>query len=113
MRTAATIPQHFVPAALVIEGVAGFFGVSVSDLRGPRASISLTRARQVAVLLMVDHSMVSQVEIGQALGRRATTAGRDLVIAALKTRGDDQRFGQLVEQVRQRLVGGEGERHDG
>ena len=107
MMSSAKLPEKFVPAALVIECVAGFFAISVSDLRGPRVSTSLNRARQVATLLMVDHSMVSQVEIGHALGRKGISAGRDLLLAALKIKGDDQRFGQLLEQVRQRLTDGD------
>ena len=102
--SSAKLPDHFVPAALVIECVAGFFAVSVDDLRGPRFSTSLVRARQIATLLMVEHSMVSQVEIGHALGRKGISAGRDLLLAALKVRGDDQRFGELVQKVRQRLT---------
>lgn len=107
---AAKVPA-FVPAALVVEGVAEFFGVSVEDLRGPRLSRLLNRARWVATLLMVDHSMVSKVEIGRALGRRANTAGRDLFVVALRHRADDQRFDELVEQVRNRLTSEGGAGH--
>jgi chromosomal replication initiation ATPase DnaA len=95
-----------IPAPLVIEAVAEQFGLSLLDLRGPRISQSLTRARQVAAVLLQDFTLLSQVEIGAALGRRSNTAGRSLLLAGLKSRGDDQRFAQAIEQARQRLLEG-------
>lgn len=95
-----------IPAPAVVESVAEQFGLSVLDLRGARVSQSLTRARQIAAVLMTEFTLLSQVEIGVALGRRSATAGRSLLAGGTKMRGDDERFRAALEQSRQRLLQG-------
>lgn len=103
---AAHYPVQMVPAPLVIERVAEHLGIEVLDLRGPGISQSLVIARNVAALLLNDHTLLSQVEIGQALGRvkTNTAAGYQLISAGLKRKGDDQGFAKLLEQVREHVL---------
>lgn len=105
---AAHYPVQMVPAPLVIERVAEHLGIEVLDLRGPGISQSLVIARNVAALLLNDHTLLSQAEIGRALGRTRTNkaAGFQLLSAALKRKGDDQGFAKLLEQVRERVLQG-------
>lgn len=99
-------PVDMVPAAVVIERVAEHFGIAVLDLRGAGIGQSLKIARNVAALLLNDHTLLSQVEIGHALGRVKTnrSAGYQLLSAGLKRKGDDQGFAKLLEQVRESVL---------
>lgn len=101
--------QTMVEAALIVETTASHFALSVLDLRSERKTHSLGIARHVATVLMLEHTILCDAEIGQALGR-TKGGGAQLVASARKRLGDDQTFKQLVEQVRQRLTDGGG--HD-
>jgi chromosomal replication initiation ATPase DnaA len=101
---AACYPVTLIPAPAVIETVATTLGLSVDDLRGMRRSHSLHFARCIAALLITDHTLLSQVELGHALGRKASSAGSDLMASALSLRGDDERFRAALEQCRQRVL---------
>lgn len=100
-----------VPAPAILECVALELGLHMDDLRGPRLSHSLNLARSIATLLLGDYTLLSRVEIGFALGRHSTKAGHDLVLSALKRRGDDERFRAALEQCRERVLQWDGNGH--
>lgn len=102
--TVATYPVTIIPAAAVIEMVAVTLGLQVVSIRGARRARSLHVARCIAALLITDHTMLSQVELGRALGRRDNSAGYALMQAGMKLRDNDERFRVALEQARKRVL---------
>jgi chromosomal replication initiation ATPase DnaA len=98
---------RYVPAPVVLEQVAGYFGLTVDALRGPCLLPSLTFARGIAALLLSELTTLSQREVGIALGRAATRAGLDLLASARRKREEDERFAPILEQLRERLLQGD------
>jgi hypothetical protein len=101
---AAVYPIKLIPAPAIVETVALALGTCVEDLRGPRGGQSLVFARCIAVLLISDYTMLSQLETGHALGRHNQGGGHQLLSAARKRQGDDQRFRAALEQCRERVL---------
>jgi len=105
---AAAVPTRFFPMATVMEAVAFALAIPVDRLRSHEVSQSLTVARQVAALLMLEYSIGSKIEIGRALGRTLQGSSGYTLVRGGKDRlaGNDELFRAAFEQARQRLLQG-------
>lgn len=99
----------YIPAPVIIERVAGFFALDVVAIRGPVRSQGLHVARCIAAVLLLEHTPLSRVEIGRALGRKHPAAGLDLLTSAARQK--DERFLGALEEIRQQLTNQDGAGH--
>lgn len=102
----AVYAPQFVSAPTILACVAEILGVTVKALKGKRVPPGLVAARSVCILLLAELTLLSQVEMGEALGRRNHTSGRLILRRARLRLEQDKVFAAAFEQARQRLLQG-------
>lgn len=100
------IAASFAPPAVIIAAVAEALGTTPEEMTSKRAHAGLHAARQVAVLLFAEFTMLSRVEMGLALGRKDDSAGRYILLGARIRLDEDQVFRSAFHQARERLLQG-------
>ena len=98
-------PAKHVTMDDILDVIAAYYALALTDLRGPRRTRSIATARQVAMYLARELTDMSLPQIGQALGGRDHTTvmyGYDK-IAALFEKDDTMR--RQVLEVKQKLLG--------
>lgn len=97
------------PLARTIQGaVAEHFGITVDDLLGPARHRHVARPRQIAMYLVKDMTIHSTVWIGKAFGGRDHSTVLSAVTRVRELMVDDPEFKQDVDQIVERISGGEG-----
>ena len=87
----------------VIESVAQVFAVEVDDLRGSSRKRMVSRARQLAMSLLRQHTSLSLSKIGQCLGGKDHTTVLYAVRRVNKTLDNDPELAQQMGKVRNLL----------
>jgi len=103
----SSVAARFIPAPVIIESVAATVGgITVADLMGKRVLAGLNAARQIAVLLFAEFTLLSMVEMGHTLGRKDNSTGRHLLIGARERLESDERFRVAYLLAKARLLEG-------
>lgn len=84
-------------------GVARFFGVKVTDLKGPRRTKQVVVPRQIAMYLARKHTNLSLPEIGRRFGNRDHTTVLHAVRKVGAVRGTDPNYRTRLDGVTRSL----------
>lgn len=95
---------RLIPPSVIIDVVAAALEFDPAQVRSSGRSRGLHYARCIAAVLMLDHTLLSKVEIGAAFGRRDKTAGQHLVASAAEAELTDDRFRAALKCARERLA---------
>lgn len=106
--TPAPPARRFFLMVDVVASVSASFGIPVDRLCGAEVGQSITVARQVAALLMLDYCICSKIELGLALGRTLRGSSGYALVRGGQGRlaKNDELFRAALEQARQRLLQG-------
>ena len=88
-----------IPASLVLEETARYFGLSVDDLVSPSRSRPLTTARHVAMYLLRECTAMSYVRIGELFGGRDHTTVLHAVTKIAKNMRDREPIYRHVQEL--------------
>ncbi len=88
-----------IPASLVLEETARYFGLSVEDLVSPSRSRPLTTARHVAMYLLRECTAMSYVRIGELFGGRDHTTVLHAVTKIQKNMRDREPIYRHVQEL--------------
>lgn len=88
-----------IPASLVLEETARYFGLSVDDLVSPSRSRPLTTARHVAMYLLRECTAMSYVRIGELFGGRDHTTVLHGVTKIAKNMRDREPIYRHVQEL--------------
>ena len=83
----------------ILDGVARFFNVRVSDIKGPRRTKQVVMPRQIAMYLARRHTGLSLPEIGKRFGGRDHTTVIHAVRKVKRQVGEDPAFKNKVDLV--------------
>ncbi|MCC6614731.1 MAG: chromosomal replication initiator protein DnaA [Anaerolineae bacterium] len=97
-------PRHRVTLKQVLETVAGYHGLSIEDLAGPKRNGPINQARQIAMFLAREYTTASLPQIGDAFGgRRHSTVLHSCSKVEEEIQTSDAYAG-VVNYLRERLV---------
>ncbi len=98
---AAVRPE--VTIANIIDAVANYYGVKLTDLQSKRRQKSIAHPRQVCMYLARRHTRFSLDEIGGYFGGRDHTTVMHAVKTILKRRDADDEFGRVLSALEDRV----------
>jgi chromosomal replication initiator protein len=97
--------KKMVSPQAVIKEVAEFYGIKVSQIRGPRRKKEIVLPRQVAMLILKNDLKLSYVMIGEMFGGRDHTTVMYGVEKIEKTMGKDSGLRGEIERIKFALSG--------